>query len=98
MGSQGPPDLVAPSSISADSFQGSRQAIWRWHLSKHSVHQGTVRSLRKFREKRGNVPSLETLGCLRDNVPKTQLQRIYLEILIGVEKLEKVAKGQEPSS
>ena len=40
------------------------------------------------------MPSLETLGCFRDDVPKTQLHRVYLEILIGVEKLEKVAQGQ----
>lgn len=43
---------------------------------------------------RGNVPSLETWGCFRDDVPKTQLYRVYLEILIGVKKLEKVAQGQ----
>ena len=35
------------------------------------------------------------MGYFRDDVPKTQLHRVYLEILIGVEKLEEVAQGQE---
>ena len=35
------------------------------------------------------------MGYVRDDVPKTQLHRVYLEILIGVEKLEEVAQGQE---
>lgn len=40
------------------------------------------------------MTNLETLGHFRDDVPKTQLHRVWLEILIGVEKLEKVAMGQ----
>ena len=35
------------------------------------------------------------MGYFRDDIPKTQLHRVYLEILIGVEKLEEVAQGQE---
>ena len=43
------------------------------------------------------MPNLETLGCFRDDVPKTQLHRVYLEILIGVKKLEEGAQGQGSS-
>lgn len=35
------------------------------------------------------------MGYFRDDVPKTQLHRVYLEILIDVEKLEEVAQGQD---
>lgn len=62
---------------------------------QNSLHRGTAPSPRQFRGRSGNSPSLETLGCFRDDVPKTQLYRVYLEILIGVEKLEEVAQGQE---
>ena len=80
-----PGQLPAPCQLTASREAGTFQS---------SLRQGTTPSPRQFRGRRGNVPSLETLGCFRDDVPKTQLHRVYLEILIGVEKLEKVAQGQ----
>ena len=35
------------------------------------------------------------MGYFRDDVPKTQLHRVYLEILVDVEELEEVTQGQE---
>lgn len=70
-------------------------ASWGAGTFQSSLHQGNAPSPRQFRGRRGNSPSLETLGYFRDDVPKTQLHRVYLEILIGVEKLEEVAQGQE---
>lgn len=87
---------AAPSSVVTDGLPGSTQAKWSRHLSKLPMCQGTVQSPRQFRGRRGKAPSLETLGCFRDDVPKTQLHRVSLEILIGVEKLEKVTQGQDP--
>lgn len=44
---------------------------------------------------RGNVPSLETLGCFRDDVPKIQLRRIYLEILIGMKSWRRWLRARD---
>ena len=70
-------------------------ASWGARTFQSFLNLGTAPSPRQFRGRRGNSPSLEILGYFRDDVPKTQLHRVYLEILIGVQKLEEVAQGQD---
>ena len=72
----------------ADSLLGSRVLSKLPALGDCTIPKAIYRQKGKFAQ-------LRSFGVHRDDAPKTQLHRVYLEILIGVEKLEKVAQGQE---